>query len=119
MALVFSGGCTCGAVRFELAEVCDAEYCHCNRRRKRTGAPVFAFVIVPRAAVNWLSGKLLAEPAETSGQPMACASCRGPVCFDMGERDLLSFGVGLLDEPARVRPDFSSMRKLQAPLAGN
>ena len=35
-----------------------------------------------------------------------CGSWRAGVCLDMGDRDLLSIGIGRLDEPARVRPTF-------------
>jgi hypothetical protein len=106
MSIRLGGGCPCDAVRFEITEVFDAGYCHCNRCRKSTGAPVFAFVHVPRAAFNLLSGELVAEPWERLGQGMICGSCRGCVYFDMGNRDLLSIGIGRLDEPARVRPTF-------------
>ena len=77
-----------------------------NRCRKQSGASVFAFVHVPRTAFTLLSGELVAEPWERLGQGMICASCRGGVCFDMGDRDLLSIAIGRLDEPARVRPTF-------------
>jgi len=106
MDLVLRGGCRCDAVRFEIAQVYDAGYCHCSRCRKWTGAPLFAFVLVPRTAVTWLSGELQSEPRETLGWQIICATCRGAVCFDLGDRDLQSFGVGLLDEPARIRPTF-------------
>jgi hypothetical protein len=106
MGLLLRGGCPCDAVRFEITAVFDAGYCHCNRCRKRTGAPVFAFIHVPRAAFDLLSGELVAEPWERLGQGMICASCRGCVYFDMGDRDLLSIAIGRLDEPTRVRPTF-------------
>jgi hypothetical protein len=106
MSVLLRGGCSCDEVRFEITEVFDVGYCHCTRCRKSSGAPVFAFVHVPRAAFKLLSGKLVAEPWERLGRGMSCASCRGCVCFDMGERDLLSVGIGMLDEPARIRPTF-------------
>src|SRR5215471_19889239 len=71
------GGCPCDAVPFEITEVFDAGYCHCNRCRKSTGAPVFAFVHVPRAAFSLLNGEPVAEPWERLGQGMICGSCRG------------------------------------------
>jgi hypothetical protein len=40
MSVRLGGGCPCDAVRFEITEVFDAGYCHCNRCRKSTGAPV-------------------------------------------------------------------------------
>lgn len=105
MGVLLRGGCPCDAVRFEITEVFDAGYCHCNWCRKQTGAPVFAFVHVPRAVFNLLSGELVAEPSECLGQGKIC-TCGGDVCFDMGDRNLLSVGIGRLDEPARVRPTF-------------
>ena len=105
-SVLLRGGCPCDAVRFEITDVFDAGYCHCNRCRKQSGAPVFALVHVPRTAFTLLSGELVAEPWERLGQGMICASCRGGVCFDMGDRDLLSIAIGRLDEPARVRPTF-------------
>jgi hypothetical protein len=106
MGVLLRGRCPCDAVRFEITEVFDAGYCHCNRCRKQTGAPVFAFVHVPRAAFVLLTGEVVAEPRERLGQGMICQSCRRCVYFDMGDRDLLSIGIGFLDEPARVRPTF-------------
>jgi hypothetical protein len=52
--VLLRGGCPCDAARFEITNVFDAGYCHCNRCRKQTGAPVFAFVHVPRAAFRRL-----------------------------------------------------------------
>jgi hypothetical protein len=106
LSVLLRGGCSCDAVRFEITEVADAGYCHCNRCRKQTGAPVSAFVHVPRAGFKLLSGELIAELWERRGRGMICASFWGGVCFDMGDRDLLSIDIGLLDEPARVRPTF-------------
>jgi hypothetical protein len=102
----YKGECRCDAVRFEITEVWDAGYCHRSRCRKATGAAVFAFIRIPRAGFKPLSGELIAEPCERLGEVMICGSCRGGVCFDMGDRNLLSIGIGQLDEPARVRPTF-------------
>ena len=106
MGVLLRGGCACDAVRFEIADVFDAGYCHCNRCRKHSGAPVFAFVHVPRVAFTLLSGELVAEPWERLGHGVICSSCRGSVYFEMTDRDLLSIAIGRLDEPARVRPTF-------------
>jgi hypothetical protein len=75
LSVRLGGGCPCDAVRFEITEVFDAGYCHCNRCRKSTGAPVFAFVRVPRAAFDLLSGELLAE--KRLGQGIICVFVGG------------------------------------------
>jgi hypothetical protein len=39
LALPLTGGCNCGAVRFEIdAPLLGAVYCHCKRCQRRTGA---------------------------------------------------------------------------------
>jgi hypothetical protein len=53
------------------------------------------------SAANWSQ-----SPGERLGQGMICETCRATVCFDMGDRDLLSIGIDRLDEPSRVRPTF-------------
>lgn len=38
-AETFAGGCSCGAVRFEIGEIFDAGCCHCSICRRMSGAP--------------------------------------------------------------------------------
>ena len=53
-----SGGCLCGAVRFELtAPPMIAGYCHCGRCQRRTGTASAVSVFVDPAAVTWLCGE--------------------------------------------------------------
>ncbi len=43
---IVTGGCMCGAVRYEaIGEPLDVGYCHCHSCRRHTGAPVVTFVM--------------------------------------------------------------------------
>ena len=43
MAAHLTGGCGCGAVRFEISEpFASASYCHCTRCQRRTGTAASA-----------------------------------------------------------------------------
>jgi hypothetical protein len=76
---------------------------------KSTGAPVFAFVHVPRAAFTLLNGELVAEPLERLGQAMICRSCRGCVYFDMAIEICCPLAsVGWMSLPASVRLSISA-----------
>ena len=44
VTMPISGGCFCGAIRWEGSNVFDAGYCHCSICRRMSGAPVFSFV---------------------------------------------------------------------------
>jgi hypothetical protein len=53
---VITGGCLCGAVRFELTEVPPvAGYCHCTRCQRRTGTAAS-----PQARIDGRTFRLLA-----------------------------------------------------------
>jgi hypothetical protein len=52
-----TGGCNCGAVRFELTEPpVAAVYCHCTRCQRRTGTAASASARVEPGTVRVLSG---------------------------------------------------------------
>lgn len=104
-----TGGCRCRSACFEIKDVLDAGYCHCSQCRRRSGAPVFAFLSVQDAAFRWRGGQLISEPSEAVGVRDYCAYCRSEVClrFENPEFGVLrAIGVGLLDEPALIRPTF-------------
>src|SRR5215472_12097080 len=100
------GGCHCGAVRFEVRAVFDARYCHCSDCRRRTGAPVSASLVAFAADVA------MTGPTEVRTHPKGvqqhCAACLTPVSFAFAASvgELVSIGLGLLDDPEACRPRF-------------
>src|SRR5438552_18015421 len=91
----FSGGCACGAVRYE----CSAEpivmfKCHCRDCQRITGGPFSAVVYVPRAAFKLTRGSLryYATPSESGGHNKRgfCAECGSRISGGESER-----GIGI------------------------
>ena len=101
------GGCHCGAVRFEVRAVFDARYCHCSDCRRRTGAPVAAQLCAFAADFAVTSGVTEAR-SQAKGVQHHCGSCLTPVwfAFSASVGDLVSIGIGLLDDPEACRPRF-------------
>jgi hypothetical protein len=105
----YTGGCTCGAVRYEIAaEPLRAFYCQCRSCQRDTGAghaPILAF---PRTALK-VTGRVteFARPAE-SGAGMAkgfCATCGAPLYGKPGSRpEVVGIYAGSLDDPSRFAP---------------
>jgi diamine N-acetyltransferase len=93
----FRGGCLCGAVRFRLADYTDAGYCHCQRCRKFSGAPVTAWALAPRDAFELVEG----APAEYETRRF-CATCGSSLYRVAGDRVFVH--VGSLDDPNAVAP---------------
>src|SRR3954470_4206776 len=80
----FSGGCACGAVRYEVtAEPVLMLHCHCRDCQRASGGPFSSFVIVPKLAFHLLQGTLRfhASPSEMGGMTRRgfCAECGAPV----------------------------------------
>ncbi|HEX4935224.1 MAG: GFA family protein [Solirubrobacteraceae bacterium] len=60
MSPPLTGGCLCGAIRFELTEPPKlATYCHCTRCQRRTGTAASAQAIIVPGSLRWLAD----EPA--------------------------------------------------------
>ncbi|HET7805745.1 MAG TPA: GFA family protein [Pseudolabrys sp.] len=53
----FSGGCSCGAVRFAIDGYLYAHLCHCDACKKRTGSAYGVSVVVENAQVIAFSGE--------------------------------------------------------------
>jgi hypothetical protein len=87
------GGCSCGAVRFELrGEPIKVGLCHCSECRKATGGAYLAYADWPRAAFS-----LVGAAAEYAGRSF-CANC-GSRLFHLQEEDgSVEVMLGALDE---------------------
>jgi hypothetical protein len=106
------GGCLCGGVRYELtAPFRRANFCHCSRCRKHTGAAASAQGRVPREGFTLLQGAELVETFRPPGG-MAKAFCRvcGSSLFGGTWPDGLEVSVrlGALDDDPGIRPQYHS-----------
>src|ERR1700761_8969552 len=80
----FSGGCACGAVRYESsAQPVFMLHCHCRDCQQSSGGPFSSFVVVPTEAFKLTKGspRFHASPSEAGGMTRRgfCADCGSPV----------------------------------------
>jgi hypothetical protein len=106
------GGCLCGGVRYELTTPFRrANFCHCSRCRKHTGAAASAQGRVAREGFTLLSGAELVETFRPEGG-MAKAFCRvcGSSLFGgtWPEGPEVSIRLGTLDDDPGIRPQYHS-----------
>ena len=104
MTVSHSGGCRCGAVRFEAAvDPHHISYCHCDDCRRSTGAPVSVFVGFRADAVA-LGG----EPKCFDNGPVTrsfCATCGAPIAYvDRRLENQIWFLLGAMDYPGNYKP---------------
>ena len=70
-----SGGCHCGAVRYEMtAEVAHHALCHCTDCRKASGAPATAWAMAAADQVT-ITGEPVTYASSEHGRRLFCGAC--------------------------------------------
>ena len=106
--LPLTGGCLCGAVRFEVdRQPTGASYCHCTRCQRRTGTASSASASIEPGSLEVLSGEeaLGAFEPDDGFAKIFCSLC-GAHLFTRDPSDGMVKGVRMsaFDEDPGVRP---------------
>ena len=101
-----TGGCGCGAVRFEVtAPPVSAQYCHCTRCQRRTGTGASVSARVEPGSFQILAGedKLRAWKPEHGAEKWFCGDC-GSALFSRNADDKVGVRLGAFDQDPGIRP---------------
>jgi hypothetical protein len=105
-----TGGCMCGAVRYELkSQPFDCGWCHCRTCQLNSGAPGMVFASVPDSDFTWTSGsdKVKSVPSSSFGHREFCSECGTPFLMKVDHQpETVDFSVVTLDEPEAIAPGF-------------
>lgn len=104
MAELTTGGCQCGAVRYELTEPPQSEFCHCGMCRRATGGAFAALATVPKTAFRWTKGAPKTFNSSTTAQRGFCGDCGTPLTFEYLAGKSIDVSIGSLDDPEAVGP---------------
>ena len=110
MVAPFSGGCLCGAVRYEVsAEPVAFMLCHCRDCQYISGGEPAAVVVVPTPSVAVVKGDLKGHTVTgESGNEVErqfCPECGTPVFSRLGGMpQLWCVKAGTLDDPSWLKP---------------
>jgi hypothetical protein len=105
-----TGGCMCGAVRYELkSEPFDCGWCHCRTCQLTSGAPAMVFASVPEGDLVWTQGADSVKSVASSsfGHRTFCGRCGTPFLMKVNHQpETVDFSVATLDEPGATAPGF-------------
>ena len=105
-----SGGCACGAVRYQLKSApFDAGWCHCRTCQLNSGAPAMVFASVPTDDFVIVAGedKVKRFKSSSFGHRLFCGECGTPLLMRVDHQpETADFSVATLDEPDAVAPGF-------------
>ena len=106
-----TGGCLCGAVRFELGEPPrEAGYCHCTRCQRRTGTAASAQARIDGRTFRLVEGEGVAKAwrhPDGGFEKWFCGECGGHL-FSRNPDDpsQMSVRMSAFDSDPGVRPSF-------------
>lgn len=109
MPTPFTGGCVCGAVRYESsAEPLMVFNCHCRDCQRTSGSPFATVLVLPTEAVTITGAVTYHTVTADSGNTFShgfCPTCGSPLFGQSSARpERLAIRVVSLDNPAWYRP---------------
>jgi hypothetical protein len=101
----WTGGCQCGAVRYQLlAPPEHACICHCRMCQRASGQPFMAFASVRHKDLRWTRGRPSTFVSSNIAERSFCSACGTPLTYYRVESGSIGVTIGSLDDPESVRP---------------
>ena len=117
--LPLTGGCNCGAVRFEVsAPLLSASYCHCRRCQRRSGAAASANAHPANGTFAIVAGEehLRVWQPDHGGEKWFCGECGSSVyAYNPSHPESIGIRMGAFDEDPGVRPGARQFVRYAAP----
>jgi hypothetical protein len=106
----FTGGCTCGAVRYRTASApFDPGWCHCRICQLTSGSPAMVFASVASGDLVFTQGgdKVKRFKSSSFGHRLFCGECGTPIAMEVDHQpETIDFSVATLDDPGAIAPTF-------------
>jgi hypothetical protein len=105
----YTGGCACGAIRFEIAdEPLFQNHCQCLDCQHQSGTGHGSYLTFPRRGVTQTGEAALWKMVGDSGNVKTrafCPTCGSPVSMTFAAMpDLFTVHAASLDDPGRFKP---------------
>lgn len=104
MSQPITGGCLCGACRYEtVAKPINVRVCHCRICQKAIGAAFNARVLVPLNGLT-ISGPVGWHHSSDSLRRGFCMQCGTTIFSERADQGIVGLTIGSLDEADRFKP---------------
>lgn len=105
-----TGGCACGAVRYECTgKAISSFHCHCRACQQYTGSGYLASTLFPAATFKIVKGSVREYPTTGDNGGVVyrgfCENCGSPVANRLGRLpQFVGIPAGSMDDPSRHQP---------------
>jgi hypothetical protein len=105
MTSIVTGGCHCGAVRYEATlKNNEAYYCHCRLCQRSFGNIFATYFNLLKASVKWTTHAPKYFHSSKIAQRGFCGECGTPLSFEFHDSEYMDLSVGSLDHPEQMQP---------------
>ena len=103
---MLTGGCLCGAVRYEATgQPFHETNCHCSMCRRAAGAPFVTWFSVPRSELRFVAGAPTRFRSSEKGTRSFCSRCGTQLTFEHADfADEIDVTTCSLDDPEALPP---------------
>lgn len=121
MTLPMTGGCSCGAIRYEAAAEPKMSYnCHCRQCQRFTGTAYMSAFMVPVESFKITKGEptFYTVGADSGGQISRgfCKTCGSPVMAKFTTyAGVIAIPAGSLDDPSQHKPTLDMYTSMALP----
>ena len=107
MSNKISGGCQCGAVRYQVVgELTDPHICHCRMCQKAAGNFFMPFGAAQKSEFKITRGNIAWYHSSAPCRRGFCRDCGTPLILDTENSNCLHVTLGSLDEPSSIPPKY-------------
>jgi hypothetical protein len=108
MKLPLTGGCNCGAIRYEVTEpLVRASYCHCTRCQRRSGAAASPQAHPAPGSFRIVGGEeklRMWKPPDGGGEKWFCGECGSAMFGSNPHPESIGIRMGTVDDDPGIRP---------------
>jgi hypothetical protein len=99
---VITGGCQCGAVRYQAASLGRSPVCHCRMCQRAFGSFYAALVVVQN--IVWTTGRPSYFASSNLSKRGFCRNCGTPLSLENFDDAVVEVATGTLDNPEIAPP---------------
>jgi hypothetical protein len=104
-AIEWTGGCQCGALRYQLLTPPEqGSVCHCRMCQRASGQPFMAFAEIRHSDLRWTRGRPSIFASSNIAKRGFCSACGTPLSYRRIGSGHIGVTIGSLDDPQAVRP---------------
>lgn len=102
-----TGGCLCGAIRYEITEAPRrANMCHCRMCQRWTGGGFAAGAEYSDQAITWSRSDPGRYQSSQRGNRLFCAACGSSIGYQYPDEGTIWITLGTHDDPERMHPRY-------------